>query len=168
MDKTFVRWAPLLTMPPLSAFFGELRNAALALVAWSVVVLWLLYVYRLPAMAKFRVSLSRIAVKNSDEYRQEQAKLPAEARQVAENYNHLMEQPTIFYALVFFALMHDDSSVRRSPALLADAWLYVALRVAHSLVQCFFNRVALRFTVFAASSLVLTHMCGTLLLRELA
>lgn len=155
-------------MPPLADFFGELRNAALALAAWSVVVLWLLYAYRLPAMAKFRVSLSRVAIKNSEEYRAEQAKLPAEARQVAENYNHLMEQPTVFYALVFFALTHSDGGVRRSPALLLDAWLYVALRVVHSFVQCFFNRVALRFAVFAISSLVLTHMCFSLLLRELA
>ncbi len=152
----------------LAAFFGELRNAALALVAWSIVVLWLLYVYRLPAMARFRVNLERIAVKATDEYRKEYAKVPAETQQVAENYNHLMEQPTLFYALVFFALTHEDGSVRQSPALLRDAWAYVALRVAHSLVQCFYNKVPLRFTVFAASSLVLTHMCGTLLLRELS
>ena len=152
----------------LAAFFGELRNAALALVAWSIVVLWLLYVYRLPAMARFRVSLTRIAVKSSDDYRKEFAKVPAEVQQVAENYNHLMEQPTLFYALVFFALTHEDAGVRRSPELLRDAWAYVALRVAHSLVQCFYNRVALRFAVFAASSLVLTHMCGALLMRELS
>lgn len=152
----------------LSAFFGELRNSALALVTWSIGVLWLLYLYRIPAMSKARVNTTRIAVKSSVGYASEMAKMPAEAQQVAENYNHLMEQPTIFYALVFFVCVHEDASLRRSPALLRDAWLYVALRVVHSLVQCFHNRVLLRFAVFATSSLVLTHMCGTLLLRELA
>jgi hypothetical protein len=35
------------------------------------------------------------------------------------------------------------------------AWLYVALRVAHSLVQATVNVVMVRFALFAAASLVL-------------
>jgi hypothetical protein len=77
--------------------------------------------------------------------------LPASARQVADNYNHLMEQPTIFYALAFYAvLMHHDTGLA-----VTLAWAYVVLRVIHSLIQCTINRVMLRFTVFSLSTIVL-------------
>jgi hypothetical protein len=38
------------------------------------------------------------------------------------------------------------------------AWLYVALRVAHSLVQAMVNIVMLRFVIFMAATLVLLVM----------
>ena len=44
------------------------------------------------------------------------------------------------------------------------AWAYVILRVLHSLVQATFNRVVVRFAVFAVGSLVLVVMT----VRELA
>jgi hypothetical protein len=72
-------------------------------------------------------------------------------RSVADNYNHLHEQPTIFYALMFFAASTgggDDFALRL-------AWAYVLLRVVHSLVQATFNRVVVRFSLFALASLVL-------------
>ena len=148
-------------------FLSDIRNSALALVAWSVAVLWLLYATRLPAMARARISLKRIAVKNSESFREEQKKMPLEALQVAENYNHLMEQPTIFYALVFFVASKAGEQPGLAARLNAEAWAYVLLRVAHSLVQCFYNTVALRFAVFALSSLVLTHMVCVAVANEI-
>ena len=70
---------------------------------------------------------------------------------MADNYNHLMEQPTIFYALAFYtaAVGHDAGLA------VTLAWMYVALRVIHSLVQCTVNRVTLRFLVFSIGSIVL-------------
>jgi hypothetical protein len=38
------------------------------------------------------------------------------------------------------------------------AWLYVALRIAHSLVQALVNKVMIRFALFAAASAVLFIM----------
>lgn len=149
------------------SFFARIENAVLALVVWSLVMLCLLYVYRLPAMAKHKVSLVKIAVKGTEAYRTESAKMPIQAAQVAENYNHLMEQPTIFYALVLCIVVHSDGRYRADATLLADAWLYVALRILHSLIQSFYNRVPLRFTVFAGASLVLSHMALTVVAREL-
>jgi hypothetical protein len=70
---------------------------------------------------------------------------------VADNYNHLHEQPTVFYALMFFAALTGGGD---GPAL-ALAWTYVGLRVVHSLVQATFNRVVVRFSVFALATLVL-------------
>jgi hypothetical protein len=70
---------------------------------------------------------------------------------VADNYNHLHEQPTIFYAVMFFAALTGGGDTTA----LKLAWGYVALRIVHSLVQATFNRVAVRFSVFALATLVL-------------
>jgi hypothetical protein len=68
----------------------------------------------------------------------------------ADNYNHLMEQPTLFYAIaIVLALVEPDATNR------ALAWGYVGLRVAHSLVQALVNKIEVRFGLFALSSLVL-------------
>ena len=85
--------------------------------------------------------------------------LPARARQAADNYNHLHEQPTLFYALVFFcALAGTGDSLN-----VTLAWTYVVLRVIHSLVQVTVNKVALRFSIFVLASLVL----GAITVRNL-
>ena len=71
--------------------------------------------------------------------------LPNPARQVADNYNHLFELPTVFYALVFYiwAMGHAD------PVHVACAWGFFGSRVVHSIVHGTINRVALRFPIFA-------------------
>ncbi len=125
----------------------------LALIIWSLIIWVWMYATRLPAMQKAGI--------NPDDARHPGALdgLPASARQVADNYNHLMEQPTIFYALAFFTVLagHDGGLA------VTLAWVYVGLRVIHSLVQCTINRVMLRFTVFSISTVVL----GIWAVREL-
>ena len=70
---------------------------------------------------------------------------------VADNYNHLMEQPTIFYATALaLAVMGAGSGMA-----VQLAWGYAGLRVLHSLVQILSNRVLVRFLVFALASLCL-------------
>jgi len=69
----------------------------------------------------------------------------------AENYNHLMEQPTQFYAI---ALAMNQMGLRDSTSVKL-AWTYVGLRIVHSLVQSTNNKIMVRFQLFAASSLVL-------------
>jgi len=84
---------------------------------------------------------------------------PTSARQVADNYNHLLEQPTIFYALVFYVFLAGHTDQLH----IYLAWIYVLLRVAHTLIQCTVNIVTMRFSVFALSTLVLMAMA----LREI-
>ena len=69
----------------------------------------------------------------------------------ADNYNHLMEQPTIFYATAFAAQL----AGMIDPINIGLAWTYVALRVVHSLVQATANIIIVRFTLFTISSFVL-------------
>lgn len=125
----------------------------LALVLWTFVMWVWLYATRLPAMKRAGIDSRRI------KSRSELDVLPRSAKQVADNYNHLHEQPTIFYALVTYSQVvgvHDVVNVRL-------AWLYVALRIVHSLVQATVNFVPARFVIFTAGTLSLM----TIALRNL-
>jgi hypothetical protein len=121
-----------------------------ALVAWSLVMCAWLYATRLPAMYRLgiRPEVGRFAGGTNDV-------MPASARQAADNYNHLMEQPTIFYAIcVVLQLMgQGDDAVN-----LGLAWSYVTLRVAHSLVHATVNHVPTRFTVFMLATFALAGL----------
>jgi hypothetical protein len=117
----------------------------LALIAWTFVMWVWLYATRIPAVRAARIDL--VAVSRTGG----QLELPVDVTRVADNYNHLHEQPTLFYALALAAQLGnavDGASV-------ALAWSYVALRVVHSFVQATRNVIIVRFYVFAAASLVL-------------
>jgi hypothetical protein len=77
--------------------------------------------------------------------------LPPPVRWKADNYNHLMEQPTLFYAVVLALVLAGGGS----GAEVALAWAYTGLRVVHSLVQALVNRIEVRFVLFILSSLAL-------------
>lgn len=117
----------------------------LALIGWTFVMWVWLYATRIPALRARRVDL--VAVSRTGA----KLDLPPEISRVADNYNHLHEQPTLFYALALAAQLAnavDGIGV-------ALAWGYVGLRVIHSLVQATRNVIIVRFWVFATASLVL-------------
>lgn len=117
-----------------------------ALVAWSMIMWTWMYATRLPAMFKAKMKSDPYAPRG-----EQMSQLPAQVRWKADNYNHLMEQPTIFYAIALtLALMDAGSGVN-----LTLAWAYVGLRVVHSLVQAIVNKIELRFVIFVLSSLAL-------------
>lgn len=117
----------------------------LALIAWTFVMWVWLYATRIPAVRAARIDL--VAVSRTG------AKLdvPPEVSRVADNYNHLHEQPTLFYALALTAQVANAVDGIST----ALAWTYVGLRVIHSFVQATRNVIIVRFYVFAAASLVL-------------
>lgn len=125
---------------------ADFLTPVLALVAWTLVMWTWMYATRLPAMKAAGIDPQQAADAGSLAQR-----LPPGTRWVADNYNHLHEQPTIFYALMFFAALTGGGDATA----VSFAWAYVALRVVHSLVQATVNRVVVRFSVFAAGSLVL-------------
>lgn len=122
----------------------------LALVAWSLVMWLWMYATRIPAMQKAKLD-------PQEAVRTRTLNLPGPAQWPADNYNHLMEQPTIFYATALAA--HVSGAIDTTS--IGVAWLYVALRVVHSLVQSTVNLVMLRFLIFTASTFAL----GALLIR---
>lgn len=118
----------------------------IALVLWSFVMWAWLYATRIPAMVRNKVRYDPL--RPAAEF---SAQLPAQVRWKADNYNHLMEQPTLFYAVALtLALAAPGDALA-----VTLAWIYVLLRVAHSLVQAIFNRVIPRFAIFMISSVVL-------------
>ena len=124
----------------------DFLKPVLALVLWTLVMWIWMYALRLPAFAKYKI--------NPDDARHPGTysdKLPAHVRSAADNYNHLHEQPTIFYALMFFmVLTGGDDNLAGLVAL-----VYVGLRILHSFVQVVVGKVALRFLVFVAGTFCL-------------
>jgi len=120
-----------------------------ALVLWTFVMCAWLYATRIPAIRKLRIVYD--PQRPAEAFH---AQLPAEVRWKADNYSNLMEQPTLFYAVALtLSLLGAGAGFNAGLA-----WLYVALRVAHSLVQATINVVMLRFAIFMAATLVLLVM----------
>ncbi len=137
---------------------AEFLMPVLALVAWTLVMWAWMYATRIPAMRAAGIDPQEAAT--SDALAQ---RLPPEVRWKADNYNHLHEQPTVFYALMFLAALTGGNDTTA----LALAWAYVGLRVVHSLVQATVNRIVVRFVIFNLGSLVLVAFTVRELMRLL-
>ncbi|KZX77477.1 hypothetical protein A3715_01570 [Oleiphilus sp. HI0009] len=125
---------------------NEILVPVVVLVAWSLVQwLWMLAT-RLPAIKASGMTLDA-TIPNGEQM----ASLPSKARWKADNYNHLMEQPTVFYALaISMALLGLGEGLNETLA-----WAYVGLRIVHSLFQSLVNKIELRFMLFALSNVPL-------------
>jgi hypothetical protein len=130
----------------------------LALIAWTLVMWFWMYATRIPAMNKAGIDPQEAAHPHVWAHR-----MPEHARSVADNYNHLHEQPTIFYALMLFAALTGGATA----GTLTLAWAYVVGRIVHSLVQATVNRVVVRFSAFAICTLLLVVIAVRELLRVL-
>jgi hypothetical protein len=135
------------------AVTGALPNSILApvivLVLWTFVMWVWLYATRIPAIAKAKISLD--PKRTNAEFA---AQLPPRVRWKADNYNHLMEQPTLFYAVALSLAIMGPGDLLNTQL----AWAYVVLRILHSLVQALVNVILIRFTIFSISSLVLLFL----------
>lgn len=117
----------------------------LALVVWTLIIWIWLYLTRIPAMKEAKIHPQKAIHPGS------LSSLPTGARVVADNYNHLHEQPTIFYALAIYSNLVGVADAFN----IALAFGYVGLRVLHSFAQIVLRRVMVRFVLFAFSSLLL-------------
>jgi hypothetical protein len=129
---------------------NSMLTPVLALITLTLIVWIWMYLTRIPAMQKARINPQNAQHPGSLD------SLPSEVRRVADNYNHLLEQPTIFYALVFYIVLAGHADQLH----IYLAWAYVGLRVVHTLIQCTVNIVMARFTVFTLSTLVLMVMAA--------
>ena len=128
--------------------YSPILAPVVALVAWSMLMMIWLYATRFPAMRRKGISLTgRVGTRGGAL----DGVVEDNVQWKAHNYNHLMEQPTIFYAVALsLAMMGFGGGIN-----LYLAWGYVAFRILHSLIQATTNVVRWRFLAFAAASVCL-------------
>src|SRR5215203_7230297 len=126
--------------------YAPILVPVVALVAWTLVIMGWMGVARRRAFAQMGITWGTIP--RGSRGANLDGRAPDEAQWPSHNYNHLMEQPTIFYAIALtLALMNVGGGINYWLA-----WGYVGLRVAHSLIQCTINVVRYRLLVFALAS----------------
>lgn len=122
---------------------------AAVLVLWTLVILTWVTFTRFSAFAKAGIDIKKATA--GARYCDIESEMPARVNWVSHNYTHLMEQPTIFYAVIaVLAIAGEQSWIS-----LAAAWGYVLLRIVHSLWQVLVNLVPFRATLFTLSTLCL-------------
>lgn len=126
----------------------------LALILWTLVVFLWLYARRIPVLIKVNLDKYKTKVKFNT------LVLNDKAVAVADNYNHLHESPTIFYALAIII----ELSGKTDALFLNLAWIYVALRIIHSLWQINLGKVIVRFAIFTTSGIIMAIMAVRLAL----
>jgi hypothetical protein len=136
-------------MGQLNASAVSILEALFSLAVLTFVMgLWMSLV-RMPAMRRAGIDLQEAA-----HTRDLALRLPSEARRVADNFNHLFEAPTVFYAVALAIV----AAGLADPLYAACAWAFLGLRVLHSLVQATFNRVAVRAWLYGLSWAALAVM----------
>ncbi|MEP3050146.1 MAG: MAPEG family protein [Erythrobacter sp.] len=127
---------------------SQILQPAVVLMIWTMLIWVWMYATRIPAMQKAKIDAQSLVGTTGSSLR---VQLPDPVNWKADNYNHLHEAPTLFYAVaILLAVIGLGDGTN---ALLA--WIYTGLRIAHSLVQVTANRVMVRFVLFALSSVIL-------------
>ncbi|MEO8548061.1 MAG: MAPEG family protein [Sphingomicrobium sp.] len=146
--------------------YSPILAPVVALIAWTLLVMLWMVVTRMPAMKKAGINLNGLVGGRGVNL---EGVVPDQVQWKSHNYSHLMEQPTLFYAIALtIALMGMGSGINYWLA-----WGYVGLRVIHSIVQATVNVVMYRFALFFLASLCLigltihaaariAHDCGLL------
>jgi hypothetical protein len=131
---------------------SAILQPVVALAAWTMIIWIWMYATRLPAMGRAGIDAKNMVGSSGGGLRDDLiAKGEERASWVADNYNHLHEAPTVFYTVsLVLAMIGQGDNLNAT-----IAWVYVGLRVAHSLLQIFSNRVIVRFVLFALSTVAL-------------
>ena len=128
--------------------YSPLLAPLVVLVAWTLVIMVWMAFTRMPAMKKAGIDVNKLVGGRGASL---EGVLPDQVQWKSHNYTHLLEQPTIFYAIVLtLALMGMNQPIN-----VWLAWGYVAFRILHSLIQCTSNIVRFRFPLFGLASLCL-------------
>jgi hypothetical protein len=130
---------------------SPLLGPVVALVAWTILVLFVLAFRRFRALKRAGIKVDPSRGGRGQDL---EGVLDPRDNWPAHNYAHLMEQPTLFYAIVLALVLMDFDH----PINVTLAWIYVGLRVVHSIVQIAFNDLRIRFPIFLLSTLVLASL----------
>ena len=137
---------------------STILTPAAVLVLWTLAMLGWMAATRGPELRKLGTDKLKPGTRGADL----EGVIDERANWKAHNYNHLHEQPTLFYATVMILALAGFNAID-----VALAWAYVLLRIAHSWWQATVNDLRVRVTLFAVSSaflllLVLRALFATL------
>ena len=121
----------------------------LGMIALSGLMVAALLASRLPPVIKYWGNLQ--FAEHSEDLRPQ---LPRPLRLITDNYNHIFEQPTLFFATCSYIYMTSQTDALN----VGLAWAYVSLRMLHTITQMTVNNVTLRVSFFATSSACLVAM----------
>lgn len=129
--------------------YSPILIPVVALVAWTLIVMVWMMIARMREFRRIGVTLGTIPDGSRGVDMEGRAEPSAQWK--SHNYNHLMEQPTIFYAITLtLALMDMGGGINYWLA-----WGYAGFRMVHSLIQCTVNTVRYRLAIFGLASLCL-------------
>lgn len=129
----------------ITMFFKPMLLPMLAMVALTFVVWVYMYLTRMAEINRKRIHPQKL------QQREQANALLTDSAGPANNLKNLFELPILFYVAVLLTLI----LLIQDPWLVALAWAYVLFRVVHSFIQCTYNNVMHRFTVYSASCIVL-------------
>lgn len=124
---------------------------AAVLILWSLFMLLMIPVTRLPAATKAGLSMGGMRGGRGADI---DPQMPDRVAWVSHNYTHLTEQPTLFYATIAILAIqgaHTELNI-------ALAWVYVVLRILHSFWQVLVNTIPIRFGLFVLATITLTGL----------
>jgi hypothetical protein len=128
--------------------YSPILAPIVVLVAWTLVMMIWMIVTRFAAMRRKGISLKgRVGTRSGAL----EGVIEDSVNWKAHNYMHLVEQPTLFYAIALVLAVTDHGGGINAML----AWAYVGLRIAHSLVQATVNIVLYRFILWVLSSIAL-------------
>lgn len=128
---------------------NPILGAAAVLGLWSVLMFFIYAVRLVSTGAKVGDLPAGFRGPDAD------SETPDTVKWTRHNYEHLMEQPTLFYAMVIILAVVGDTSAASYYA----AWIYTGARILHSVWQMQVNTVPVRFMLFAISTLALLMLC---------
>lgn len=124
----------------------EILIPVLALAGLTLLVLFALGILRIGGLVTGRFPQTYYEL-----FRESDDQEPDVVRAVSRNYHNLLELPILFYAGCLLAYAADLVS----QPLVTLAWVFVALRVVHTVIHVTYNRLWHRMTVFVTGYAVL-------------
>lgn len=140
---------------------SSILTPAAVLVVWSLIVMLWMMASRFSAFTEAKIDLRTAPPGGRGQ--DLEGRIPDVANWKAHNYAHLMEQPTLFYAVVFILAMSGASAFD-----VTLAWAYALIRIVHSVWQATVNRIPVRSSLFFASSIFLIILAIRALMATLA
>lgn len=128
---------------------AQILAPAALLVVWTLIMLMWIVPVRFGAIAKLQ-DKSALGAKQGVRGNDLEGVIPDKANWPAHNHTHLHEQPTLFYAVVVILAIMGPGALD-----VLVAWVYLSLRVVHSLWQVLVNTVPVRFALFLLSTIAL-------------